>query len=256
MTTFGFSCGPRACCAATGLARRCNAHPMTTSVLTSRLCCRGVWEDPRRSPRTQLRPNARAAPGGARPAAMSARRRIASDGALSLMAGGADTSEAGPLQPPPGDGAPPLALKSCMVSADDVRLGKLLGSGSQGQVYEASWSGRPVAVKVMAEAFPRHMLGRKGSGDLGKMLEALEGACTRPDACLDDALHRGNQLKMRFAQRRRCRRAGARRRRRTSWRCCASSPPSQPGACARNAAPALIAASDAVFCASSAGTRI
>ena len=121
---------------------------------------------------------------------MSARRRIASDGALSLMAGAGDTSEAEALQPPP-DGAPPLALKSCMVSADEVRLGKLLGSGSQGQVYEAQWRGRPVAVKVMAEAFPRHMLGRKGSGDLGKMLEALEGAPTRPYACLRDALLRG-----------------------------------------------------------------
>jgi hypothetical protein len=111
---------------------------------------------------------------------MSARRRIASDGALSLTAGAADSSEAAALQPPPGDGAPPLALKSCMVSADEVRLGRLLGSGSQGQVHEASWRGRPVAVKVMADTFPRHMLGRKGSGDLGKMLEALEGTCLRP----------------------------------------------------------------------------
>ena len=112
---------------------------------------------------------------------MSARRRIASDGALSLMAGAAASAEAGEAEEAPlarpGDSAPPLALKSCMLSADDVRLGRLLGAGSQGQVFEAAWRGHgPVAVKVMAEPFPRHMLGRKGSGDLNKMLEALEGA--------------------------------------------------------------------------------
>ena len=106
---------------------------------------------------------------------MSARRRIASDGALSLMAGGAAAAEADAAAPP-GEAAPPMALKSCMLAADEVRLGRLLGAGTQGQVFEAEWRGRPVAVKVMTEAFPRHMLGRKGSGDLGKMLEALEGA--------------------------------------------------------------------------------
>ena len=108
---------------------------------------------------------------------MSARRRIASDGALSLMAGGAACEDEADAAAPPGEAAPPLALKSCMLAADEVRLGRLLGAGSQGEVYEADWRGHgPVAVKVMGEAFPRHMLGRKGSGDLGKMLEALEGA--------------------------------------------------------------------------------
>ena len=110
---------------------------------------------------------------------MSARRRISSDGALALR-GGADEvphhSDAAAAAQGAAD-APPLALKSCMLAEEDVRLGRMLGSGSQGQVFEAAWRGHgPVAVKVLSEAFPRHMLGRKGSGDIGKMLQDLEGA--------------------------------------------------------------------------------
>ena len=106
---------------------------------------------------------------------MSARRRISSDGALSLMGGGDEAPRTDAAQG--AAEAPPLALKSCVLAEEDVRLGRLRGSGSQGQVFEAAWRGHgPVAVKVLSEAFPRHMLGRKGSGDIGKMLQDLEGA--------------------------------------------------------------------------------
>jgi len=126
---------------------------------------------------------------------MSTRRRIASDGALSLMAGASSASDDSPgflgAAPPGGESAPPLALKSCMLLAEEVHLGRLLGAGSQGTVYDGEWRGAPVAVKVMTQAFPRHMLGRKGSGDLTKMMRALEGAparglaATRSDGALD-----------------------------------------------------------------------
>jgi hypothetical protein len=120
---------------------------------------------------------------------MSARRRISSDGDLALRGGRADevprSDDAAAAQ---GSAeAPPLALKSCLLAEEDVRLGRMLGSGSQGQVFEAAWRGHgPVAVKVLSEAFPRHMLGRKGSGDIGKMLQDLEGAL--PACCLVPAM--------------------------------------------------------------------
>ena len=119
---------------------------------------------------------------------MSARRRISSDGALSLR-GGADEAPraddaAAAAQAQGCDETPPLALKSCMLAEEDVRLGRMLGAGSQGQVFEAAWRGHgPVAVKVLSKAFPRHMLGRKGSGDIGKMLQDLEGAMSPRCTC-------------------------------------------------------------------------
>ena len=67
-----------------------------------------------------------------------------------------------PAMPPaPLEGAPRLRpsvsdaerlSKSMALAPDQVVLGRLLGSGSQGRVYEGWWKGRHVAVKVGAGA--------------------------------------------------------------------------------------------------------
>lgn len=49
----------------------------------------------------------------------------------------------------------------------------------QGHVCEATWKGRPVAVKIMRESFPRHMLGRKG---VRTPVALRQDDAARPDA--------------------------------------------------------------------------
>jgi hypothetical protein len=69
-----------------------------------------------------------------------------------------------------------FAMRICLIALTlSLRHRTRIGT-TQGRVVEATWKGRPVAVKIMSEAFPRHMLGRKGSGNLEAMMENLEGA--------------------------------------------------------------------------------
>ena len=55
-------------------------------------------------------------------------------------------------------------------------------------MVEATWKGKRVAVKIFHEILPRHMLGRKGSGNLEAMMETLECACARAVSMLPSPL--------------------------------------------------------------------